>query len=166
MTLLSRKADYALLILSHLHHAGGGNARTIAERFGLSRPFVANILKDLCQKGFVTSHRGVKGGYALEVNLQQCTLGELLSAIDERFRLTICSSPEHPAEHCSLEQCCPVRGPLTAIHQRLSAVLNSVSLAEVLTPTIEARTLLQLNTVMTVPMTETCRLDEESGTSI
>jgi DNA-binding IscR family transcriptional regulator len=45
MTLLSRKADYALLILSYLHDKPvGGNARSIAEKFNLSRPFVANIL--------------------------------------------------------------------------------------------------------------------------
>ena len=67
MTLLSRKADYALLILSFLHQRPEGeNARAIAEKFGLSRPFVANILKELCQKGFVTSHRGVRGGYVLK----------------------------------------------------------------------------------------------------
>ena len=54
MTLLSRKADYALLILSYLSEkAVGGTARAIAEQFGLSRAFVANILKELCQKGFV-----------------------------------------------------------------------------------------------------------------
>ena len=36
MTLLSRKADYALLILSHLyHHPTGGNARAIAEACGV-----------------------------------------------------------------------------------------------------------------------------------
>ena len=63
MTLLSRKTDYALLILWYLHgHPTGGCARTIAEHFGLSRAFVANILKELCQKGFVGSHRGVNGG--------------------------------------------------------------------------------------------------------
>ena len=63
MTLLSRKADYALLILSYLfRRPEGGNARAIAERFGLSRAFVANILKELGHAGYVTSHRGVKGG--------------------------------------------------------------------------------------------------------
>ena len=66
MTLLSRKADYALLILSHLHRRPeGATARAIADKFELSRAFVANILKELCNKGFVVSHRGVKGGYSL-----------------------------------------------------------------------------------------------------
>src|SRR5262245_55515037 len=66
VTLLSRKADYALLILSYLYqHKTGGTARAIAEQFDLPRHFVANILNGLCQQEFVTSHRGVKGGYPL-----------------------------------------------------------------------------------------------------
>src|SRR5262249_6942649 len=66
MPLLSRKVDYALLILAYLHREpGGGCARQISERFGLSRPFVANILKELCQKRFLTSHRGGRGGFGL-----------------------------------------------------------------------------------------------------
>ena len=130
MTLLSRKADYALLILSHLYqHRVGGNAREIAERFGLSRPFVANILKELCHRGFVTSHRGVKGGYALLPAATTATLAELLTAIDDEFRLTLCSTPDQH-ESCSLEAGCPVKSPLTEIHRRLMTVLRGVTLAE------------------------------------
>src|SRR4051812_45410210 len=96
MTLLSRKADYALLILSYLfHRPRGGNARAIAESFGLSRAFVANILKELCHNGYVTSHRGVKGGYVLHPSAADVTLAQLLDSIDERFRLTTCSPTSH-----------------------------------------------------------------------
>ena len=93
MTLLSRKADYALLILSHLFHAAGGeNARTISARFGLSKPFTANILKELCREGVVTSQRGVKGGYTLVPGVATMSLAELLRRIGEEFELT-CAAP-------------------------------------------------------------------------
>ena len=50
VALLSRKADYALLILSYLHyHPEGGCAREIWERFGLKKAFTANVLKLLCR---------------------------------------------------------------------------------------------------------------------
>ena len=97
MALLSRKADYALLILSHLHqHPAGGNARAIAVKFGLSPPFVANILKELCQKGFVASHRGVKGGYSLARPATSISLAELIETVEDGFRLTMCSPQAHP----------------------------------------------------------------------
>ncbi len=148
MTLLSRKADYALLILSHLHQKpAGGTARAIAERFGLSRPFVANILKELCQTGFVTSHRGVKGGYTLAKPAGEISVAGLLGAIDERFQLTVCSSHGHTdAAPCSVETSCPIKGPLDEIHGRIMGVLDGVTLADLLIPT-DAAPLLQLQTL-------------------
>ena len=124
MTLLSRKADYALLILSFLDKkAGGGNAREIAEQFGLSRPFVANILKELCQKGFVASHRGVKGGYALQRPAGTISLAELLESIEDGFRLTVCNQGEHDPG-CTLESVCTVKGPMGEVQRRLIEVLR------------------------------------------
>jgi Rrf2 family cysteine metabolism transcriptional repressor len=132
MTLLSRKADYALLILSYLHHkAGGGNAREIAEKFGLSRPFVANILKELCQKGFVASHRGVKGGYALQRPASSVNLGELLDSIEDGFRLTVCNSDDHAHEgDCAVSALCTLKRPMAEVHRRLMEVLRNVKLDE------------------------------------
>jgi Rrf2 family protein len=137
VTLLSRKADYALLILSYLHqHKTGGTARAIAEQFDLSRPFVANILKELCQKGFVTSHRGVKGGYSLARDATHTSLAELLEAVEEGFRLTVCShgAAEPHSDACSHAGTCTVKGPMAEVHQRLIGVLRGVTLAELFDP--------------------------------
>lgn len=147
MTLLSRKADYALLILSYLHqNKTGGTARAIAEQFDLSRPFVANILKELCNKGFVTSHRGVKGGYALGRDAATTSLAELLEAVEEGFRLTVCNhtpdAPHHDA--CAHAGSCTVKGPMADVHARLIGVLRGVTLAELFDPKAKPSALLAL----------------------
>src|SRR3954465_3683375 len=117
MALLNRKVDYAILVLSHLHeHPGGGAARAIAERFGLSRAFVANILKELCHKGFVTSHRGVKGGYALDAHAPRRSLADLIEALADSFRLAACNNHDPAAEPCAVFDCCTVKGPIAAVH--------------------------------------------------
>ena len=136
MTLLSRKADYALLILSYLYGKPvGGNARSIAETFNLSRPFVANILKELCQKGFVTSHRGVKGGYSLARPANSISLAELLETVEDGFRLTACNPSHHPgSDECSLTSVCTIHGPMAEVHNRLIGVLRGVTLAELFDP--------------------------------
>jgi Rrf2 family protein len=142
VTLLSRKADYALLILSYLYqHKTGGNARAIAEQFGLSQPFVANILKELCQKEFVTSHRGVKGGYALARDAGTISLAELLEAVEEGFRLTVCnhtsgsgSDEGTAANACTHSAACTVKSQLAEVHLRLMGVLRGVTLAELFDP--------------------------------
>jgi Rrf2 family protein len=118
------------LILSFLHRrTEGGSAREIAGRFGLSRSFVANILKELCHKGFVSSHRGVKGGYALARAADEVRLADLMEALDDRFYLAECSRAE-PAENCTLTHVCPLRSAVAEVHRRIREVLSRVTLAE------------------------------------
>jgi Rrf2 family transcriptional regulator, cysteine metabolism repressor len=135
MTLLNRKTDYALLILWFLNqHAQGGSAREIAARFGLSRSFVANILKELCQRGFVASHRGVNGGYALQRPVAAINLAELMQALEEPMRVATCTGDHAPGDGCTLTEVCPVRGPIAAVHHRIHEVLRTVTLAELFRP--------------------------------
>jgi len=134
MPLLSRKVDYALLILSHLHgRPSGASAREIAGQFGLSRGFVANILKLLCHKGFVASHRGVKGGYVLQRPAQSVSLAELMDALDDGLRLTECTDA-HPGEACNVMALCPLRHGIGEVHQRLRDVLRNVMLSDLFRP--------------------------------
>jgi Rrf2 family cysteine metabolism transcriptional repressor len=131
MPLLNRKVDYAILVLHYLHHQPeGGNAREIADRFRLSRAVVANILKELCQQGFVASHRGVKGGYALQRPATAISLADVIDALeDQPVSLAACN--QTPAgDGCSLYADCPVKGPVAAVHERLREVLRGVMLAE------------------------------------
>jgi Rrf2 family transcriptional regulator, cysteine metabolism repressor len=134
MTLLSRKVDYAILILSYLHQrVEGGSAREIAARFELSRAFVANILKLLCHKGFVASHRGVKGGYALQHAAEDIKLADLMDALDEGFHLAPCTK-SGTDEVCSVAHICSIRGGIASVHQRIREVLRTVTLAELVRP--------------------------------
>src|SRR5262245_42515969 len=134
MTLFSRKVDYALLILSHLYHKPeGGSAREIAACFGLSRAFVANILKELCHRGFVTSHRGVRGGYVLQRPAEAINLASLMEALEDEFHLAECNKLD-PAEACGLTSVCPVKGAIGEVHRRIRELLRNVNLVELFGP--------------------------------
>lgn len=127
MALFSRKVDYALLILSYLHHRPeGGCAREIAERFRLKPAFAANVLKLLCRRGLVVSHRGVHGGYALARPADQIVLCDLLDLLGEPFHLAECNAPPG----CCMEQACPVRGAVADLDERIRSVLRGVTLAD------------------------------------
>lgn len=130
MALLSRKVDYALLILSYLHHRPeGGCARVIAERFSLKPAFAANVLKLLCQHGFVRGQRGLHGGYVLAKPAAEIALCELIDRLDAPFRLADCTGPGGPAV-CGLQAVCPVRNAIAEVDRRLRDVLRAVTLAD------------------------------------
>jgi Rrf2 family protein len=131
MVLLNRKMDYALLILCYLYHKKAGScAREIADHYRISRPFVANILKELCQHGFVTSQRGVKGGYLAVPAMGGMPLAKLLDELEKPVRLAECNTKE-PAECCDLVDSCPIRGPILEVNRRIREVLEGVTLAEI-----------------------------------
>jgi Rrf2 family protein len=140
MTLLNRKVDYALLILCYLYHrAEGGSAREIAAHLGISRAFAANILKDLCRKWFVMSQRGAHGGYLLHSTTAERSMADLIDALDQPVRLAECSDAVSD-DCCSLAPQCPIRAPITEVHNRIRAVLRSVRLVEVFaTPVAESQ---------------------------
>ncbi|MFO0878020.1 MAG: Rrf2 family transcriptional regulator [Gemmataceae bacterium] len=132
MALLSRKVDYALLILSHLHqHPEGGCARAIAERFRLKSAFAANVLKLLCRKGFVVSQRGLRGGYQIARPARTILLSDLLDQLGEGFCLTDCTGPLKN-QRCDLEQACSVRGAIQEVDRRIRDVLQTVTVADLI----------------------------------
>lgn len=128
MALMSRKVDYALLILSHLHgKPEGACARELADHYGLSRSFVANILKDICHQGLVTSHRGVKGGYVLARPADQISMAELIDGLDDPFHL----ANGDQVSGRTVTAVCPVRGPIAVVHERIRELLRGLTLAQV-----------------------------------
>lgn len=140
MALLSRKVDYALLVLSYLHHrAAGGCAREIAERFGLKKAFAANVLKVLCQRGLVRSERGARGGYLLARPAGQIRLSELLDLLGEPFHLADCRQADAEGGGCGLNAVCPVREAILEVDRRIGDVLATVTLADLFrTPPAQA----------------------------
>ena len=135
MALLSRKVDYALLD-SVVPPPAARRGQRPRDRgpFELSRAFVANILKLLCHKGFVVSHRGVKGGYVLQRPADEIALAELMDALDDSFHLAECNKTAPSSRLCAWRTSCPLRGAIGEVHRRIRDVLRNVTLAELFGP--------------------------------
>ena len=128
MVIVSRKVDYAILALFHLmRHPEGDSARGVASKYRLSRPFIANILKTLCQHGFVESQRGSGGGYRLSLSPSEISIRDIIAALDGPFQLVNCALDEDGSA-CDLLDVCPVQNPLRSIHEQMLAFLERVTL--------------------------------------
>lgn len=138
MILISRKVDYAILVLCELAKPSDArSARGLADRFQLSRPFVANILKELCKHGYVESQRGAKGGYRLAKSPDEVSLAEVIACLEGQFRLMSCSdSQPEDSDQCSLFHICPVKSPLQLVHKKLLTTLRQVTLLDLIEPGI------------------------------
>jgi len=81
---ISERVDYAIRATAELAFGGDEpmKAEGIAERQGLSRKFLLDILRDLKRAHIVRSKRGPDGGFVLSRPADQITLADVFRAID------------------------------------------------------------------------------------
>src|SRR3981081_4107143 len=106
---LTSFTDFALRALMRL---AGEPARSfatteIAAEFNISRNHLAKVVRDLADGGFVTTQRGVGGGFSLARPPQSITLGEVVRAL-EGEALVECFRDD--GRRCVLTPRCPVTG--------------------------------------------------------
>ncbi|MEC8939359.1 MAG: Rrf2 family transcriptional regulator [SAR324 cluster bacterium] len=130
MLKLSKKTDYAIILLTHLgEQESPVSAQEVATFYKLPYPMVANILKQLVSSGVIESTRGQRGGYVLARSTEEINLSEIIRITDSTFELVECV---HDEDLCKVHQCCPTRLPLIAIHQKIKQFVEETTLAAII----------------------------------
>ena len=130
MLKLSKKTDYAIILLTHLgEEEVPVSAQEVASHYKLPYPMVANILKQLVSSGLIESIRGKYGGYILAMPADEINLAEIILVTDSPFNLVECA---HDEEKCKVYQCCPTRQPLLALHHKIQNFVEETTLAAII----------------------------------
>ena len=94
---ISRKADYAIRALTYIAAINGEKTcsiNEIAENEKIPREYLAKILKELTQKGYLNSYKGVNGGYRLRKPREEITFLDILEATQGPFIISSCNMDE------------------------------------------------------------------------
>ena len=129
MLRLSKKADYALMAMTHLAQRPGHastSAREIAEKYDIPIELMAKVLQRLVRTGLLMSTQGTRGGYTLSRAASAVSIADVIQAIDGPFTVTACSSENNGCEQYGK---CNVRDPLWQIKERIVATLGTVTIA-------------------------------------
>ena len=130
MLRLSKKTDYAIILLAHLGEVEiPSSAQEMATYYKLPYPMVANILKQLVSSGLIKSIQGKHGGYILAMPTDKINLAEIILVTDSPFNLVECA---HDEEICKVHQCCPTRRPLLALHNKIQQFVEETTLAAII----------------------------------
>ncbi len=133
MLRLSKKTDYAIILLTHL---GGTNepvsAQEISKSYSLPHPMIANILKNLVSSGLIVSSRGKLGGYMLSRSAENINLSEIINATDNPFKLVECCKDEYT---CKVHNQCPTKTPLLFLHSKIQKFLEETTLFSIIKQT-------------------------------
>ena len=130
MLKLSKKTDYAIILLAHLgEEKFPVSAQEVATHYKLPYPMVANILKQLVSSGLIESTRGKHGGYVLAKPTNEINLAEIIMVTDSPFNLVECV---HDEDNCKVHQYCPTRRPLLALHKKIQQFVEETTLAAII----------------------------------
>lgn len=140
MLRFTKRADYGLMAINYivLHRDDRAvSAKRIADEFGIPSELLAKILQRLAKRGFVTSHGGPKGGYALARAPEKITVGEVVRALEGPINIVSCLEDVD----CPQFSRCNLRRPVQKIQASISSLLDTMTLAELTRESVPLRDL-------------------------
>jgi FeS assembly SUF system regulator len=132
MIRLTKEADYGIMLLGHIAAQPVGRvhtAREVAALSGVPLPMVSKILGSLARGKILTGHRGVGGGYSLDVNPRMITVAQVIRTIEGPISMVQCGVKPGACEH---EPTCPTRINWSRINQQIEQALEQVPISEML----------------------------------
>jgi Rrf2 family transcriptional regulator, nitric oxide-sensitive transcriptional repressor len=100
----------------------------IAAEFGISRNHLAKVVRDLANGGFISTQRGIGGGFYLARPPQSITLGEIVRALEGESALVECFRQD--GGDCVLSPRCRLKSRLAAAREAFMRELDATTLAE------------------------------------
>ncbi|HVJ69464.1 MAG TPA: Rrf2 family transcriptional regulator [Caulifigura sp.] len=129
---LSLHTDFALRALMFLAaRSGRASVNDISGFFGISRDHLAKVAQRLSQEGYIRTLRGVGGGLELVRSPEEIRIGEVIEAFEGSMHLLDCVAVPNL---CVIQPGCRLRGVLAEAERIQREYLNSVRLADVITP--------------------------------
>lgn len=137
---LSAKGEYgvrAMVILALEYRAGPVPLREISERENISLQFLEQIFPLLRRAGLITSARGAKGGYVLARKPEEIKVGDIIRTLEGPIAPVDCVAEGNIAK-CSRTGACLSRGIWEKLRDRMSEVLDEITLADVLCMSVDS----------------------------
>ena len=131
---VSQKCEYALRAVFELsRRPGEGPVRTseIAESQAIPAKFLALILRELKQGGFVDSRRGKRGGYLLLGRPDRVTVGEIIRFVDGPVAPVRCVAGSDPPD-CPLYGSCAFTGMWSRARDAVNEVFDNTTFQDLI----------------------------------
>jgi Rrf2 family protein len=133
--MLTNKGKYGLKAMIHLAGLEPGDlaqVQDMADRNGIPKKFLDQILSELRNAGLVFSKKGKGGGYSLARPAIEISVGQIVRVLDGPLAPIQCASVSayRPCDDCCDPSRCKVRLMMVRARDALASVLDSHTLAE------------------------------------
>lgn len=142
MLRISRLTDYAVVLATELaRHDAPVAVSDLSLVTEVPAPTASKVLKLLAKAGVVSSSRGAAGGYRLAAPANRIAIVRVIEALEGPIAVTECSEQSVACEH---ETNCGVRANWQRINRAVHEALASISLADMVGPTLDRAALVPL----------------------
>jgi Rrf2 family nitric oxide-sensitive transcriptional repressor len=107
----------------------------IADSHGISRSHLTKIVHQLGAQGLLETTRGRGGGMRLSQAAASINVGAVVRQTETDFNMVECFEPA--SNHCGLSQNCRLKGVLHQATAAYLAVLDAVTLADLVAPAVK-----------------------------
>lgn len=131
--IVSTKGRYALRVMVGLANANTGEyipLKEIAEQEGISQKYLESIMGMLSKAGFVDAVHGKGGGYRLNREPAQYTVGSILKLTEGSLAAVSCTS--QGASACSRSTCCQTLPMWERLDHMINDFFEGITLADLL----------------------------------
>lgn len=126
---ITHEADYAIRVAYCLALTGDKLcAKDISETTGVTLRFALKILRKMTQSGITKSYKGVAGGYELNRNPAEISLGEIIECIDGPIAINHCLANEFECTSVGSRRDCNFHQVFSEINRSLRDQLFSITL--------------------------------------
>ena len=127
LTTKGRFAVTAMVDLAMRQSRGPVTLAAISERQHISLSYLEQLFGRLRRAKLVTSVRGPGGGYCMGRPMQQISVAEIITAVDEPIDATQCEGKEN----CDDDKRCMTHDLWATLNAKIHEYLNSVTLGDV-----------------------------------
>jgi len=130
--LLTKECDYGLRIIRTLADNKKKTVEQICETELIPGQYAYKILKKLEKAGFLQSIRGRNGGYFLAKSLNEFTIYDVITAVDENLFILECLREGTMCRRNTEEAPCAVHREFARIQNMLKDALSAKTMQELL----------------------------------
>ena len=131
--IVSTKGRYALRVMVHFAQRGNEGyipLKEIAEAEGISQKYLESIMTTLSKAGFVDAVHGKGGGYRLNRNPEEYTVGSILKLTEGSLRAVSCTT--QGAAACSRTECCQAKPMWDRLDKMIDDFFEGITIGDLL----------------------------------
>jgi len=127
---LSIFSDYALRVLMHaaLRRPELTTIDEVADAYGISRNHLSKVVHQLSQQNFLSTRRGIGGGFTLACDPRKLVIGDVIRFTEGDESVIDCMTRNN--EPCAIFPACRLKGVLAEAAQAFYNVLDRYTLQD------------------------------------